>query len=79
MTALADMSAAGLRVLDLLTASEAAALLTRDGCGRYSAQMVHRLAAEGELERVVFGALVRITPESVAAYQQRQADGAQAP
>jgi hypothetical protein len=37
---------------------------------------VHRLAAEGKLERVMFGTLVRFTPESVAAYEQRQADGA---
>jgi excisionase family DNA binding protein len=67
MTALADMSAAGLRVLDLLTVSEAAQRL---GC---SAQKVTRLAAAGELTRVDMGALARITPESVAAYEQRQA------
>jgi hypothetical protein len=64
MTALSDMSAAGSRILDLLTASEAAARLTRGGYGRYSADRVLRL---------VFGALVRITPESVAAYLQRLA------
>jgi excisionase family DNA binding protein len=68
MTSYGDMSAAGLRVLDLLTVSEAAARL---GC---SAKKVKRLAAAGELEQVRFGALVRVTPESVAAYEQRQAE-----
>jgi hypothetical protein len=69
MSSLADMSAAGLRVLDLLTVSEVAARL---GC---SAQKVKRLAdAEPPLlVRERFGVLVRITPESVAAYEQRQA------
>ena len=55
MTALSDMSAAGLRLLDLLTAPEAALRL---GC---SPRKVRRLADEG--------VLVRITPESVAAYK----------
>jgi excisionase family DNA binding protein len=64
------MTAAGLRVLDLLTISEAAQRL---GC---SAQKVTRLAAGGELTREDMGALARITPESVAAYEQRQAAGA---
>jgi excisionase family DNA binding protein len=73
MTSHSAMSAAGLRVLDLLTVSEAAARL---GC---SAKKVTRLAAAGELTRVDMGALARITPESVAAYEQRQAAGAEAP
>ena len=64
MTAL---PAGDLRILDLLTASEAALELHR------SADTVRRLAAEGELERVDAGSLVRITPESVAAYKHRQA------
>jgi excisionase family DNA binding protein len=63
------MSAAGLRLLDLLTVSEAAARL---GC---SAEKVTRLANEGVLERVRFGSLVRITPESVAAYKHQMAGG----
>jgi Helix-turn-helix domain len=67
MTAHGDMSAAGLRVLDLLTASEVAVRLD---C---SVQKVARLAAGGELVRVGMGALARYTPESVAAYEQRQA------
>jgi excisionase family DNA binding protein len=61
------MSAAGMRLLDLLTVSEAAVRL---GC---SPEKVTRLADEGVLVRERFGALVRITPESVAAYKQRQA------
>jgi excisionase family DNA binding protein len=68
VTALSDMSAAGMRILDLLTVSEAAARL---GC---SPETVRRLADEGVLERERFGALVRITPESVAAYEQRRED-----
>ncbi len=64
MTAHAAMSAAGLRVLDLLTVSEAAQRL---GC---STRKVIRLAAAGELVRVDMGALARITPESVAAYER---------
>ena len=67
MTALSDMSAAGTRLLDLLTASEAALEL---GC---SAKRVRRLADEGVLARVRFGPLARYTPESVAAYKQREA------
>jgi excisionase family DNA binding protein len=67
MTALDDMSAAGLRVLDLLTISEAAQRL------RCSPEKVRRLIAAGVLKQVRFGALVRVTPESVAAYEQRQA------
>jgi excisionase family DNA binding protein len=67
MTAHADMSAAGLRVLDLLTVPEAAARIGR------SPEKVRRLIAGGVLKQVRFGALVRVTPESVAAYEQRQA------
>jgi excisionase family DNA binding protein len=67
MTAHADMSAAGLRVLDLLTVPEAALRLGR------SAKKVRRLIADGVLAEERFGALVRVTPESVAAYEQRQA------
>jgi excisionase family DNA binding protein len=70
VTALSDMSAAGMRLLDLLTVSEAAGRL---GC---SAKMVRRLVAEGALAEERFGALVRITPASVAAYEQRLAAGA---
>jgi excisionase family DNA binding protein len=70
VTARSDMSAAGVRLLDLLTVSEAAARLRR------SAKHVKRLADEGVLERERFGALVRITPESVVAYKQRQVGGA---
>ena len=70
VTARDDMSAAGTRILDLLTMSEAAALLP----GRLrSVAYVRRLAAAGELVRVDFGSVARITPESVAAYSQRQA------
>jgi excisionase family DNA binding protein len=69
VTARDDMAAVGLRILDLLTMSEAGLRL---GC---SADTVARLAGEGELERVRFGALVRITPESVAAYEQQLAAG----
>jgi excisionase family DNA binding protein len=60
------MSAAGFRVLDLLTVGDAAARL---GC---SADTVRRLARQGDLTVERYGALVRITPESVAAYRQRQ-------
>ena len=70
MTTHSDMSAAGTRLLDLLTVSEAAVRL------RCSAKMVRRLVAEGVLAEERFGALVRITPESVAAHKQRQAAGA---
>ena len=68
MTTRSDMTAAGLRLLDLLTVSEAAVRL------RCSAKMVRRLVAEGVLAEERFGALVRITPESVAAYKH-QASG----
>jgi hypothetical protein len=80
MTAHDDMSAAGLRLLDLLTAPEAAILLTRALGIRYSAVMVHRLANEDPplLERVRFGALVRYTPESAAAYAQKLTAAAEA-
>jgi excisionase family DNA binding protein len=71
MTSHAAMSAAGLRVLDLLTVSEVA---VRPGC---SAKRVSRLAAAGELTRVDMGVLARIAPESVTAYEQRQAAGAE--
>jgi excisionase family DNA binding protein len=67
MTALADMTAAGMRLLDLLTVPEAAARIGR------SPEKVRRLIADGVLKQVRFGALVRVTPESVAAYEQRQA------
>lgn len=67
MTAHADMVAAGVRVLDLLTASEAAVEVGRP------VKAVHRLADEGVLDREWFGTLARFTPESVAAYQQRTA------
>jgi excisionase family DNA binding protein len=67
MSTLSDMTAAGMRLLDLLTVSEAAVRL------RCSPEKVARLADEGVLVRERFGVLVRITPESVAAYRQRQA------
>ena len=67
MTTHSDMTAAGVRLLDLLTVSEAAVRL------RCSAEKVRRLVAEGVLAEERFGVLVRITPESVAAYKQRGA------
>jgi excisionase family DNA binding protein len=67
MTAHADMSAAGLRVLDLLTVSEAAQRIGR------SPEKVRSLIADDVLKQERFGVLVRVTPESVAAYEQRQA------
>jgi excisionase family DNA binding protein len=70
VSTLSDMTAAGMRLLDLLTVSEAAVRL---GC---SPEKVRRLARVGELERVRCGVLVRITPESVAAYEQRMIDEA---
>jgi hypothetical protein len=73
VTSLSDMTAAGLQLPDLLTVPEVAALLTRRLGVRYSPERVKRLAAAGELVRVNMGALARITPESVAAYEQRQA------
>jgi excisionase family DNA binding protein len=73
MTAHADMTAAGLRILDLLTVSEAALRIGR------SPEKVRSLIAVGVLEQVRFGVLVRVTPESVAAYEQRQAAGAARP
>ena len=72
MTAHDDMTAAGARVLDLLTMPEAAALLP----GRCSVRRVRLLADAGELERVRFGSLARITPESVAAYRRKLAGAA---
>ena len=60
-----------LRILDLLTASEAGALLSRDLGGWFSADKVRALVRAGELERVDFGRAMRVTPESVAAYKQR--------
>jgi len=66
------MTDAGLRILDLLTMSEAGLRL---GC---SAKKVRRLVADDVLKQERFGALVRITPESVAAYEQRQAAGNEA-
>jgi excisionase family DNA binding protein len=67
MTARADMTAAGLRLLDLLTISEAAQRIGR------SPKKVRSLIADDVLKQVRFGVLVRVTPESVAAYEQRQA------
>lgn len=64
----------GLRLLDLLSMPEVAVMLP----GRHSVQYVRRLADAGELELVKLGGLVRITPESVAAYKQRLRDEAQA-
>lgn len=61
-----------LRILDLLTASEAALELRRP------VDAVRRLAAAGVLERVEVGSLVRYTPESVAACRQRLAAGDEA-
>jgi len=72
VSTLSDMSAAGERLMDLLTVSEAAVRL---GC---SAEKVRRLVAEGVLAEERFGVLVRITPESVEAHEQRQAAGARA-
>ena len=72
MTAHDDMTAAGLRLLDLLTYQEAAARLPGR---RRSVRAVRLLADAGELERVWFGRVARITPESVAAYRQRLIDG----
>jgi excisionase family DNA binding protein len=66
MTALSDMSAAGSRVLGLLTTPEVALRL------KCSQRKVRRLADAGELVREEFGQLVRITPESVAAYERRR-------
>jgi excisionase family DNA binding protein len=66
MTSHSAMSAAGLRILDLLTVPEAAARIGR------SPEVVRRLIADGVLKQERFGALVRVTPESVAAYEQRQ-------
>lgn len=64
------LPAGDLRILDLLTASEAALELG------VSVDKVRSLAAAGVLERVDAGSLVRVTPESVAAHKQRQAAGA---
>lgn len=64
-----DLPAGDLRILDLLTASEAARELG------VSVDKVRSLAAAGALERVPFGRGVRVTPESVAAFKKRQAAG----
>ncbi len=77
MTARAGMTAAGLRLLDLLTVPEAAARLRRSTGMRYSPEKVRRLIAAGVLKQERFGALTRVTPESVAAYEQRLAAGAE--
>lgn len=77
MSTRSDMTAAGLRLLDLLTVPEAAARLRRSTGMRYSPEKVRRLIADGVLKQERFGALVRVTPESVAAYEQRQAAGAE--
>jgi excisionase family DNA binding protein len=60
-----QLSDVGFEALDLLTIGEVAARL------RCSPKKVTRLAAAGELQRVKLGSLVRITPESVAAYKKR--------
>ena len=73
MTAHADMSAAGWRLLGLLTVPEAAARIGR------SPEKVRSLIADDVLKQVRFGALVRVTPESVTAYEQRQAAGGARP
>jgi excisionase family DNA binding protein len=73
MTSHSEMAALGERLLDLLTISEASARIDAIPGVRCSADKVTRLADAGELERVRLGALVRITPESVAAYEQRMA------
>jgi excisionase family DNA binding protein len=62
------LPAGDLRILGLLTASEAALELG------VSADAVRYLAVSGELVRVPFGRQARFTPESVAAYKQRQAE-----
>jgi excisionase family DNA binding protein len=66
------MSAAGLRLLDLLTVSEAAQRIGR------SPEKVRSLIADNVLKQVRFGVLVRVTPESVAAYE-RLRDAGKAP
>jgi len=66
------VSPGDLRILDLLTAAEAGALLSRDLGGWFSADKVRALVRAGELERVDFGRAMRVTPESVAAFEQRQ-------
>jgi excisionase family DNA binding protein len=70
----AALPAGDLRILDWLTASEAAVMLSRDLGVRFSVDKVRALAASGELERVPFGSLVRVSRESVAAFEQRQAE-----
>ena len=65
----AGLPAGDLRILDMLTASEVALVLG------VSVDKVHRLGAEGVLERVPFGGHVRFTPESVAAHKEQQAGG----
>lgn len=60
------------RILDLLTASEAAVRLGK------SADAVRALGVSGVLVRVPFGRQARFTPESVAAFKQRQAAGPRA-
>ena len=59
--------AGDLRILDWLTASEVAVRL------RTPVDKVRALAASGVLVRVPFGSLVRVSRESVAAFEQRQA------
>ncbi|HET9975588.1 MAG TPA: hypothetical protein VFQ68_45705 [Streptosporangiaceae bacterium] len=65
------LPAGDLRLLTLLTASEVAVRIGRP------VDVVHRLAAEDKLVRVMFGRAARFTPESVEAYEQRQAAGAE--
>jgi excisionase family DNA binding protein len=64
VTARADMTAAGLHLLDLLTVSEAAQRIGR------SPKKVRSLIADDVLKQERFGVLVRVTPESVAAYTE---------
>lgn len=66
------MTDVGFEALDLLTVSEVAQRL------RCSPKKITRLAAAGELQRVKMGSLVRITPESVAAYKRRLIEQAEA-
>lgn len=69
----AALPAGDLRLLDMLTASEAAVRL------RISVDEVRSLGAGGVLERVPFGRASRFTPESVAAYEKLRAAGTSAP
>jgi hypothetical protein len=74
----AALPAGSLRILDLLTAAEAAERLRSPAGAGCSVKRVRRLAAEGVLVRVEVGSLVRFTPESVAAYRQLLTAGPEA-